>query len=49
MPLAFLINNLAKWQGRENISFSAIVQVGQILWHINPCKLFNAKSCLCIY
>ena len=23
--------------------------VGWILWHINPCWLFNAKSCLNIY
>ena len=23
--------------------------VGLILWHINPCKFFQAKSCLCTY
>ena len=23
--------------------------VGWFLWHINPCRLFNAKSCLYIY
>ena len=23
--------------------------VGCVLWHINPCRLFHAKSCLFIY
>ena len=22
---------------------------GLVLWHVNHCRLFNAKSCLCIY
>ena len=26
-----------------------LVWVGWALWHIKHCRLFNAKSCLCIY
>ena len=25
------------------------ILVSWVLWHINPCRLFNTKSCLCIY
>ena len=26
-----------------------MIWVGWVLWHINHCRLFNAKSCLYIY
>ena len=26
-----------------------VEKVGWVLWHINHCKLFNAKYSLCIY
>ena len=26
-----------------------LVSFGWVLWHINQCRLFNAKSCLYIY
>ena len=25
------------------------ISIGLVLWHINHCRLFNAKSCLYIY
>ena len=25
------------------------IRLGLVLWHINPCRLFNAKSSLYIY
>ena len=33
----------------SSASHSSLVWFGLVLWHINHCRLFNAKSCLFIY
>ena len=38
-----------QWTGNAVYPFINYVWFGLVLWHINPCRLFNTKSSLDIY
>ena len=53
--LVFFILKLFEYFGKKNLFCSltsshnvGLDWLGWVLWHINPCKLCNAESCLCI-